>query len=198
MILNIDDNVCASYNTSKEEILVLGAIQYGTSDVYKNLISKGYITAANNSMFELDKKFTITNKGANLLSDVLLGSDKDITEIKDSIKELAITLREIYPQGKIAGTCYYYRGNLPDIEKKLKSFFKRYGKEYTNEQIIEATKRYIESFNGNYTYLKLLKYFIWKDEKKDGEIIQSSMLADWIENADQINNTNNDWTSTLK
>lgn len=196
MILNIDDNVCKIHNTSKEEILVLGAIQYGSQDVYESLIKKGYITAMNESLFELDKKYTITNKGINLLSDVILDSDGGIMEIEDNIKKLANTLRDIYPAGKIAGTSYYYKGNTADIEKKLKSFYKRYGNCYSDEQIIEATRRYIQSFNGNYTYLKLLKYFIWKDEKRDGEIIQSSMLADWIENEGQGNHNNN-WNSTL-
>ena len=94
------------------------------------------------------------------------------------------------------GTTYYYKGNLQDIEKKLKSFKKRYGN-YTDEDIIKATENYIKSFNGNYTYLKLLKYFIWKDEKRDGETIATSVLADWIENEGQEDCLSNDWTSTL-
>ena len=196
MKVNIDDNVCKSYNTTKDKIVVLAAIQYGTPEIYEELLKEGYITKINASLFDLDKKYSITNKGINLVSDVILASDNTIEEKKDEVEELAKTLRDIYPKGKMLGTSYYYRGNLPDIVKKLKSFFKRYGTEYTNEQIIEATSNYIKSFNGNYTYLKLLKYFIWKDEHRDGEIIQSSLLADWIENKGQDNN-NLYWTSHL-
>lgn len=197
MEIKIDDNVCLRYGTTKESILVLGAIQYGTPDIYQELISKGLITAANASLFELDKKYTITNKGINLFSDVILDSDKPTPAVRDSVQELAVTLRGMYPEGKMPGTSYYYRCNTPDIVKKLRSFFKRYSDSYTNEQIIDATQRYISSFNGNYQYLRLLKYFIWKDETRDGEIVQVSQLADWIENDGQVNSTNDCWTTEL-
>lgn len=197
MIVRIDDEICSNHNVTKEEILVLGAIQYGTSDVYQNLVSRGYITSANGSMLELDKKYTITHKGMNVFSDVILESDRPTQSAQDRIANLAIKLREMYPEGKMQGTSYYYRGNTPDIKKKLVSFFKRYGDEYTDEQILEATRNYIASFNGNYLYLRLLKYFIWKDENRDGEVVQVSQLAEWIENSDQTNPYNYDWTSTV-
>ena len=52
--------------------------------------------------------------------------------------------------------------------------------------------------NGDYTYLKLLKYFIWKSEVKDGEQVVTSILSDYIENEGQEENLRNDWTSTLR
>ena len=72
-----------------------------------------------------------------------------------------------------------------------------YGTKYTDEQIINATQKYINSFNGNYAYLKLLKYFIWKDERLKGESVQS-LLADFIENESSEDTTNTDWTVELK
>ena len=72
-----------------------------------------------------------------------------------------------------------------------------YGTKYTDEQIINATQKYINSFNGNYTYLKLLKYFIWKDERLKGESVQS-LLADFIENESAEDTTSSDWTVELK
>lgn len=197
MIVNVDDKVCEANGITKDEAFILAAIQYGTEDMYNHLIKEGYITKINSSCYELNKKYTITNRGINLFSDIVLNSDRNITESSNSINELASRLREIYPTGKMPGTTYYYKGNLQDIEKKLKSFKKRYGN-YTDEDIIKATENYIKSFNGNYTYLKLLKYFIWKDEKRDGETIATSVLADWIENEGQEDCLSNDWTSTLK
>jgi len=197
MIVRIDDEICSKHNVTKEEVLVLGAIQYGNDDVYQGLINKGYITRANGSMFELDKKYTITHRGISLFSDVVLESDRPTQSTQDRIADLAAKLREIYPEGKMQGTSYYYRGNTPDIKKKLVSFFKRYGDNYTDEQILDATKRYVESFNGSYLYLRLLKYFIWKDENRDGEVVQVSQLAEWIENADQVNPNSYDWTSSI-
>lgn len=196
MIVNVDDKVCEANGITKDEAFILAAIQYGTEDMYNHLIKEGYITKINSSCYELNKKYTITNRGINLFSDIVLNSDKNITESSNSISELASKLREIYPTGKMPGTTYYYKGNLQDIEKKLKSFKKRYGN-YTDEDIIKATENYIKSFNGNYTYLKLLKYFIWKDEKRDGETIATSVLADWIENEGQEEELTNNWTTLL-
>lgn len=196
MIVNVDDKVCEANGITKDEAFILAAIQYGTEDMYSHLIKEGYITKINSSCYELNKKYTITNRGINLFSDIVLNSDRNITESSNSISELASKLREIYPTGKMPGTTYYYKGNLQDIEKKLKSFKKRYGN-YTDEDIIKATENYIKSFNGNYTYLKLLKYFIWKDEKRDGETIATSVLADWIENEGQEEELINNWTTLL-
>lgn len=196
MIVNVDDKVCEANGITKDEAFILAAIQYGTEDMYNHLIKEGYITKINSSCYELNKKYTITNRGINLFSDIVLNSDRNITESSNSISELASKLREIYPTGKMPGTTYYYKGNLQDIEKKLKSFKKRYGN-YTDEDIIKATENYIKSFNGNYTYLKLLKYFIWKDEKRDGETIATSVLADWIENEGQEEELTNNWTTLL-
>lgn len=196
MIISINDNVCSRHGITKEAALVLGAIQYGSDEVYKDLIDKGLITSVNGSLLELNKKYTITPKGINLFSDVILESDKD-PSINCDMTDLVKELRSIYPEGRMPGTSYYYRGNTADIEKKLKSFFKRYGNNYTKEQILDATRRYVQSFNGSYTYMRLLKYFIWKDEVRDGETIQVSQLAEWIDNANQVNSTSMDWTSTL-
>ena len=196
MKVSVRDDVCRMKGITKEEAFILGAIQYGTKEMYDHLVKEGYITRINGSLFDLDKKYSITSKGINLLSDIILASDTELAEKEDDIKDLALQLREIYPEGKIAGTNYYYRGNTADIIKKLKSFYKRYDA-YSKEDIIDATKRYVASFNGNYTYMRLLKYFIWKDERREGEIIQVSELADWIENKGQVNSRDSNWTSNV-
>ena len=112
---------------------------------------------------------------------VILAECTNPKSVNDRASFLADKLREIYPSGKIPNTNYYYKCNKQDIINKLKTFFKMYGTKYTDEQIINATQKYINSFNGNYAYLKLLKYFIWKDERLKGESVQS-FLADFIEN----------------
>lgn len=128
---------------------------------------------------------------------VILAECNNPESVNDRASLLADKLREIYPNGKIFNTNYYYRCNRQDIINKLKTFFKMYGTKYTDEQIINATQKYINSFNGNYAYLKLLKYFIWKDERLKGESVQS-LLADFIENESSEDTTNTDWTVELK
>lgn len=193
----LTDIACRKHNLLLSEGIALLAISTTTDDTYKSLVDKGLITKANGTMQSLNRKYNATEKGIILADELIADSEENIVVKEDSIKELADKLRSIYPEGKMAGTSYYYRCNRADIVRKLKSFFRRYG-EYTTEQIIEATQRYVNSFNGNYTYLRLLKYFIWKDENKDGETLQVSQLADWIENKNETNANNTDWTTTLK
>ena len=193
----LTDVACRKHNLLLSEGIALLAISTTTDDTYKSLVDKGLITKANGTMQSLNRKYSATEKGIVLADELVADSEKNIAAKEDSIKELADKLRSIYPEGKMEGTSYYYRCNKADIIRKLKSFFRRYG-EYTPEQIIEATQRYINSFNGNYTYLRLLKYFIWKDENKDGETLQVSQLADWIENKNETNANNTNWTTTLR
>ena len=75
-----------------------------------------------------------------------------------------------------------------EISLRLKKFFKLYDNTYTDEQILTAAKNYVETFNGQYNYMRVLKYFIWKDEKKLTEdekiqVVEISDLANYIENA---------------
>lgn len=190
----LTDKACKKHGLLLSEGVALLAISATTDETYKTLISRGLITKANGTIQSLNRKYNATEKGIALADELLADSEDNILIKEDNIKELADKLREIYPEGKMPGTSYYYRCNRADIIRKLKSFFRRYG-EYTFEQIIEATQKYVTSFNGNYTYLRLLKYFIWKDEVKDGETLQVSQLADWIENKNSENNIN--WTSNM-
>ena len=193
----LTDVACKKHSLLLSEGIALLAISTTTEDTYKSLVDRGLITKANGTMQSLNRKYSATEKGIALADELIADSEESIATKEDGIKELADKLRSIYPEGKMAGTSYYYRCNRADIVRKLKSFFRRYG-EYTPEQIIEATQRYVNSFNGNYTYLRLLKYFIWKDENKDGEVLSISQLADWIENKNEANAANSDWVTQLK
>lgn len=155
----------------------------------EDLWSKGYLTKEFNG-YKIEPHHV-----ENL--HIILAEGTNPKSVNERAENLADKLRDLYPNGKIYNTNYYYRGNKNDIINKLKTFFNKYGTKYTDEQIINATKKYIESFNGNYAYLKLLKYFIWKDERAKGESIQS-LLADFLENESSDNLNSNDWTSTLK
>lgn len=193
----LTDKACKKHKLSFSEGVALLAISSTTEDTYKTLINKGLISKVNGTLQALNKKYHASEKGIILTDELLADSEENIIIKENDIKELAEKLRNIYPEGKMTGTSYYYRCNRADIIKKLKSFFRRYG-EYTFNQIIDATQRYVNSFNGNYTYLRLLKYFIWKDEVKDGETLSISQLADWIENKNEEITNNSDWGVELR
>ena len=190
----IDTEVLKLNNLSIAEFVVLlyFADRKNTKsleDLSYSLWEKGYLTKeVENYSFEVhsfEKLQTILAESTNEDS------------VNKRAEELADKLRSIYPKGKIPNTNYYYKSNKSDIINKLTTFFKKYGTQYTDEQIINATQKYVNSFNGNYTYLKLLKYFIWKDERLKGESVQS-LLADFIENENVEDISNSDWTATLR
>ena len=197
MKIEVSDEICKKYNLSIEEALVLIGLKYSSQEVFQKLNKERFLLNLGSSIFEEETKYKLSRKANEALSCILAESTDVVAKRTTNIEELADKLREIYPNGKIFNTNYYYRCNRQDIINKLKTFFKMYGTKYTDEQIINATQKYINSFNGNYTYLKLLKYFIWKDERLKGESVQS-LLADFIENESSEDTTNTDWTVELK
>lgn len=160
------------------------------------LIQKGLITAERNDLFQ-QVGWRLTNKGTEVLDSVIMDSDKE-QEPQDRLIQLATKLKEIFPKGKKDGTNYYWADGVALIVRRLKLFFKKYGNKFTDEQIIQAAEKYVQGFNGNYQYMRLLKYFIFKEKVgANGEVEGDSELISYIENADQTDDLKTDWTSTL-
>ena len=105
-------------------------------------------------------------------------------QAQSRIERLIPQLQQLFPEGKKDGTSYYWRGNRKDIQRKLTQFFLRY-QNYSDEEILDATERYVKSFNGDYSYMRLLQYFIWKVTLEDGKQLCQSDLASFIENKNQ-------------
>lgn len=162
----------------------------------KALIQKGLITAERNELFQ-QIGWRLTNKGNEVLDSVIMDSDKE-QEPQDRLIQLATKLKEIFPKGKKDGTNYYWTEGVVLIVRRLKLFFKKYGNKFTDEQIIQAAEKYVQGFNGNYQYMRLLKYFIFKEKiGANSEVEGDSELISYIENAGQEEDLKNDWTSSL-
>ena len=140
----------------------------------------------------------ISRNGAEMFEGIILDGEYKKNKKENRFNILADKLRELYPEGRKEGTNYYWRDSTKIIARRLKALDKKYGIDFTDEQAINATKRYIDSFNGNYTYMQLLKYVIMKSVLKDGELEETSQLLSYIENENQVNNTNTDWSVQLK
>lgn len=82
-------------------------------------------------------------------------------------------------------------GSPTSCEEKLIRWIKN-NPEYTFDDILKAADLYIDSLNGDYTYLQRADYFIYKKEGKE----ESSRLSAFIEeiNTDMVDS---DWTSNL-
>lgn len=194
----IDESVCMREGFTLPEVLVLMLIKcdVSTSLIINHLMSKGVLVK---NMFG---EYQITQNWNDKLDSALLDSEAENIEENDLyVESLAKDLMNIFPKGKKEGTNVYWKGNLKDTKLRLKKFFKLYSNKYTKEQIVGAAKRYVESFNGNYSFMRVLKYFIWKDIKRvdssgKGYIEETSELATLIENEDQ-ENSNKDWITKL-
>lgn len=181
-----------------DEVLLMLSINNKTDfeKAEKALIQKGFITAERDNDFQ-QVGWRLTKKGIEILDAVILDSDKQ-QEPQDRLLLLATKLKEIFPKGKKAGTNYYWAEGVALIVRRLKLFFKKYGNKFTDEQIIQAAEKYVQGFNGNYQYMRLLKYFIFKEKVgANGEVEGDSELISYIENAGQEEDLRSDWTSSL-
>lgn len=123
-----------------------------------------------------------------LIKDAMVESE-DIISSTNTLAELVTKLQELFPKERKPDANgvpkYAYRGNKTDVANRLQKFFKLYGK-YSYDDVLECTKRYVESFKYDKTYMKILPYYIMKD----GE----SQLATELENmdTDESKEVNND------
>lgn len=189
---------CQKNNVSIGEALLLLSIHNNADlDVaQKELIRKGYITADRNDLFQ-QVGWRLTNKGTEVIDSVIVDSDKK-SKPDERLTQLATRLKEVFPKGKKDGTNYYWADGVALIVRRLNLFFRKYGDTYTDEQIVKAAEKYVQGFNGNYAYMRLLKYFIFKEKVgAAGEVEGDSELISYIENAGQEENLRNDWTSTI-
>lgn len=196
----IDEEVCDRYGISIEGFLYLLTLVLNkpiTQKTIKEVWNKGAIVVHKTENGEI-LSAALDKTGSNLVTEILEESAIDKVTNNDISRfiNLAEKLIELYPKGKKAGTAYMWRDSKIVIAKRLKSLYDRTKATFTDEQAVNATKRYVESFNGNYTYMQLLKYFISKRQIVDGSIEEVSQLLSYIENedADQLDN---DWTSRV-
>ena len=176
----IDENVAKRHHLSINELLGLMLFKNGCNpqQLINRMLERELIVQ------DMFGNYLLTMHWDDELQKVLLESDAEIPKDND-LNYLVGRLREIFPKGIKTGSAAW-RGNKREITLRLQKFFKIYDK-YTDEEIIAATKKYVESFNGNYTYMRILKYFILKDEVKMGEegnryVEQVSELANFLEN----------------
>ena len=197
MKITIDEKKCLKYKLTFKEFLAALTI--------KNLKDPKSVidTLVNRNILDIkDDKYVVTDKWSEILDKILTESGG--TEKTDAeFIEMAKKMRELYPEGKMLGTTYFYRCNNKEVANKLKRFFIQYGDKYTEQDILDATQRFVAAFKGNYKYLPLLKYFISKqksveDEEGVSHNIEYSPLADYLENPDSNENGyNDDWDSEV-
>lgn len=194
MKFTIDSEQCSNNGVSLGEILALIAIANDV-DIGKStqiLIAEGLVSSAGTN------KIRLTNKGTEKLNNVVIDSIDYTTKDENRLESLAKKLQEIYPSGRKEGTNYMWRGTNAEIVRKLKTLETKYNFKFSDEQAIKATETYVKSFNGNYRFMQLLKYFILKAGRdSDSNIEIKSEFMSLIENAGHEDELRKDWISTI-
>ena len=207
MKITIDEKVCTKHKMTLPEVLLALAIRaQGSNNIVENLINREILIRSNEKAPLIT--YLVTQHWSDVLDEIISDSSGKVEKSDEELLELAKQMRELYPQGKMKDrygrmTPYYYRCNNSEVVKKLKKFFTIFGN-VPDEEILDATKRYVASFQGNYTGMRLIKYFILKDDIKPsedgtGHVEQISDLATFLENKeseDEVVN-NDEWTNKL-
>jgi hypothetical protein len=168
MIIKINEDILDKYKLTKSQFYYLAhkTVKLSDSEI-EDLYERKLVD--NNQ---------ITNEGLQIIDKILKESTRDGD--KPFLDDLAEQMIELYPKGKKQGTNQYWRCPKEELKDRIRSFFKRFGY-YDADVILDATKRYVNSFNGNTALMRTLKYFIIKSTD-DGKV---SDLLTWIENTDE-------------
>jgi hypothetical protein len=171
-----------------------------TEDTFNNLHLNGLVYLERSNSKGYPERVEITREGVEVFERIIANSEyiepeKEKEKGNMNIEKLADAMRELFPKGKKEGTNCMWRDSTHIIASRLKLLAKKYNITWDYDKVLKATKRYVESFNGDYTYMQVLKYFISKKNMLTGE--DNSQLLSFLDNEDFINNSNNDWTAEL-
>lgn len=197
MNLKINDKSLKSKELSLTEFLTLLVLKDDQDIVglMKSLNQKEYILYNQKSGM-----FKLSDKGLKAITAGLRDGKK--SEDEDLLK-VAKILKNIYPKGKKEGTNSQWTeaesiiaGRLADFIEMFNDDIQKYG-DSLYDLIITATEKYVESFNGDYQYMRILHNFIMVAKVNDfGKKEMKSDLLTAIENIDNYNTVKrNDWTS---
>lgn len=159
-----------------------------TPDTFQDVCSRGFIEYDGFDLMRQPVNPKLTQTGIEAIESILLDSEfASPKEEDDRYLNLAAKLIELFPKGRKEGTNYMWRDSKAIIAKKLKTVVKKYEVTFTDEEAIDATRRYVASFNGDYRYMQLLKYFIMKKNPLTGD--ENSQFLSYLENTEDVTTT---------
>lgn len=177
MKITLDEKTCLKNKLTLQEALIAAAVSMGNyKSTFDNMINRHVLGIMGQSV---DSKWKDTIK--NLIN----SEDARFEALATKVQECFPKQKMMYANG--TASPFYFRCNKTEIKNKLKKFLTIYG-EVTDEDIIDATKRYVASYAPKgYRGMRLAKYFIMKDDRKlmaDDEVHveEISDLATFLEN----------------
>lgn len=199
MKITIDEKACKKHKMSLAEVLIALAVR--NTDAFieiPNMLSREILVKDTREDW-----YMITQHWSDVLDEILAESST-VTD-DNRLLELAKKIQGIFPSGyktdERSGAKYYHKSNSKAIQNALKRFIAYY-EDYSDEDILDAAKRYVNSFRGNYSRIEMANYFVFKDNRTKGGEITSS-LATFLENKDsrekEVGGTNSsDWMMSVK
>lgn len=181
MKITINTDVLKKYNLTLGEFLVLLMSHYGQSYTksYDSLVTKGL---ANKNLFE-EFALVLSDNSKALIAKILIESDDRAIKSNIDFEALAMTLQNLYPQGTKAGKTYLWRGTVDEIAQKLRVLVVKYDFAFTEQEAIDATKEYVNTFTPPYQMMHTLKNFLSYTKKdSSGHYEIESMFMTIIEN----------------
>ena len=177
MKITLNEKTCLKNKLTLQEALIVAAISMGNYRyTVDNLINRRII-----SLNATD----VIPEWKNTIKKLMGSGDDRFESLALKVQALFPKQKMIYPNGQVSP--FYFRCNKTEIKNKLKKFIEMYG-EVSDEDILDATKRYVDSYAPkSYRGMRLAKYFIIKDDRKlfaDDEVHveQLSDLATFLEN----------------
>lgn len=180
--IEIDEAKCLKLGLTLQETLIAIAISMGKyKETVTNMLNRGIIT------LDLFKQGSpdITSKWKSKVDSFLAYDEQRLETLALKVQDCFPKQKLMYANGKESP--FYFRCNKTEIKNKLKKFLDIYG-EVSDDDIIDATKRYVDTYAPKgYVGMRLAKYFILKDDKRltvDDEVHveQLSDLATFLEN----------------
>lgn len=191
MKITIDTDICRQEDVPVEVALYMMALYLDCpiQDALAKAAQLGHVQYFGSVMHPV--KSFLSLQGKSKIESIIAKSNKKSQLNKYTM--LADALRDLFPKGRKEGTNYMWKDSTETIANKLRVLEEKYNVTIDPDEAIAATKRYIESFNGNYTYMQLLKYFILKKDNKKGE--ETSQLLSFMQNEDA---ETMDWMDTVR
>jgi len=177
MKITLDEKTCLKGKLTLQEALIAAAVCMGRyRNTVDNMINRGILN---------QDSPTLTKEWEEKVKKLIGADDARFEELATKVQECFPKQKMLYANGRESP--FYFRCNKTEIKNKLKKFIAIYG-EVSDEDIIDATKRYVATYAPKgYRGMRLAKYFIIKDDRKlmeDDEVHveQLSDLATFLEN----------------
>lgn len=211
MRITVDDKVIKKRKDDKMsivEVLFVAAVLNGLKkESIQNMLNREILVVHNG-------EYMVTQRWAEVAQEIMLDSSDLCPKTNAELLQLAEKVQAIFPKMKqpdLHGrpTQYWFRCNKAEIMRSLKRFYVTFHdivENVTDEEILDATKRYVAAYAPKgYIGMRLAKYFPIKEptkEDSEGNIRRGlvSDLLTYLENKEEEEEaitTGNDWQTKL-